>query len=478
MISASGPTWPTSGLAITRALVPNQSQSGNYTSEAGLVRLFDRQRKQLGSGNEPFRPDHPKRLALFCQLHPVLARPVGLSNQYAGKPVHYKGIDGVRGLISARSCRRSAAGNTIISKVRSRKWDFVFMTESLDGGAVTYRSNRHFDILNENLIFDLQSASSANDYRTAFDSRRNSYGQGLVLLNNVSHDEESYSDPYETLVRYMACSTIDGAPMIFYGEELGISTDFGFDAYQLNFGKNIPNFMVYNDLQPIFNPANRNYGLDQLWPVYAAVNQARQFSPALKSLTGIISTKLGSETPQSDIFLGHKKYQMANAAPNFSDVVFAFTPLDRNNTQAGNFDVNVTQNGSNLFGIQSNRLYNVRNISAYTAIDPNRRNYWLWNNGSGGIAGSNILANGIFVSLNPVPTSNAGWSSAPFGPQYLKLYDVTPPPTPSAPGTSATNNYVLTNVVTFNWAAVIDTQGGISGYYVTIGTHSRRLGRL
>jgi len=36
--------------------------------------------------------------------------------------------------------------------------DFVFMTESLDGGAVTYRSNRHFDILNENIVFPLQSA--------------------------------------------------------------------------------------------------------------------------------------------------------------------------------------------------------------------------------------------------------------------------------------------------------------------------------
>ncbi len=41
----------------------------------------------------------------------------------------------------------------IINRTRSRKWDFVFMAESLDGGAVTYRSNRHFDVLNENLIY-------------------------------------------------------------------------------------------------------------------------------------------------------------------------------------------------------------------------------------------------------------------------------------------------------------------------------------
>ena len=97
------------------------------------------------------------------------------------------------------------------------------MTESLDGGNVTYRSNRHFDVLNENLIFDLQNAATASDYRNDFDARRTAYGQSLILLNNDSHDEQSYSDPFEALIRYMACSTIDGAPMIFYGEELGIS---------------------------------------------------------------------------------------------------------------------------------------------------------------------------------------------------------------------------------------------------------------
>src|SRR5580692_2773318 len=116
-----------------------------------------------------------------------------------------------------------------------------------------------------------------------FDDRRNSYGQSLVLWNSTSHDEESYADPFEALIRYMAGGTIDGAPMIFYGQELGISQTFGFDVYQLNFGKLIPMFMQYNSLQPILSPANRNFGLDQLYPVFAAVGQARQASPALRS---------------------------------------------------------------------------------------------------------------------------------------------------------------------------------------------------
>jgi glycosidase len=352
----------------------------------------------------------------------------------------------------------------IINKVRSRKWDFVFMAESLDGGAVTYRSNRHFDLLNENIVFELQSAATASDYRNIFDARRNTYGQGLVLLNNTSHDEESYADPYQALIRYMTCSTIDGAPMIFYGEELGISQTFGFDQYQLNFGKMIPQFMKYNSLQPIFAPANRTYGLDQLYPLYAAVNQARSFSAALRSSNRYYLNQTGAGNPQPSLF-SVAKYETANASPNFSDVVFAFVNLDRNNPQQGNFNVNLTQNGSNLFGIKPGRLYNVKNIAAYLGVDSTRRNVWLW---GGGMAGSDLLSNGAFVSLNPVPTTNGGWSSAPFEAQYLKLYDVTPPPTPGAPGTGRA--YVLTNTVTFTWAAVSDPDGGVSGYHVVVGT--------
>ena len=89
---------------------------------------------------------------------------------------------------SARACRRQA-WEYIINVARSHKWNFVFMTESLDGGAVTYRSARHFDILNENIIFPFQAATTTSDYRGIFDSRRSAYGQGLVLLNSTSHDE-------------------------------------------------------------------------------------------------------------------------------------------------------------------------------------------------------------------------------------------------------------------------------------------------
>ena len=91
-----------------------------------------------------------------------------------------------------------------------------------------------------------------------------------MLLNNTSHDEQNYADPFQALIRYSVCSTIDGAPMIFYGQELGISTSFGFNRYEQNFGKTITQFKDFNSLQPIF--ANRLNGVDFLWPVYAATS--------------------------------------------------------------------------------------------------------------------------------------------------------------------------------------------------------------
>src|SRR5438093_10760963 len=176
------------------------------------------------------------------------------------------------------------------------------MAESLDGGAVTYRSNRHLDVLNENIVFAMQSASSASDYRNIFESRRNSYGQSLVLLNSTSHDEESYDDPFLALMRYAVCGSVDGAPMLFYGQELGVSRTFGFDRYELNFGKTIPHFKKYNSLQPLFNPINRNYGLDQLYPVYAAISHGRLFSRALRSSNRYFLDQTGGGGAQPNVF--------------------------------------------------------------------------------------------------------------------------------------------------------------------------------
>ncbi len=127
--------------------------------------------------------------------------------------------------------------------------------------------------------------------------------------------------------------------------------------------------------------------------------------------------------------------------------------------------MNITQNGSNLFGIKTSRTYNVRNIAAYTGQDPSRRNYLLW---GGGRTGTDVLTNGVFVSLNKVPTDNASWTTSPYETQYLKVYDVTAPST--TPGSASTPNaysYAIGTSVTVTWnAAPADGEGVTPCYRV------------
>ena len=140
----------------------------------------------------------------------------------------------------------------------------------------------------------------------------------------------------------------------------------------MNFGKYIPHFKVFNDLGRSLEIRLR---LQQLYPVYAAMGQARQFSPALRSSNRYYLNQIGGSIQQSIFSVA--KYDSANASPALNDVVFGFMNLDRNNDQTGNFNVNITQNSANLFGIKRGRNYDVRNIAAYTGLDPDRRNYFL-----------------------------------------------------------------------------------------------------
>ena len=350
----------------------------------------------------------------------------------------------------------------IVNKTRTQKWNFVFMTESLDGGAVTYRSNRHFDILNENIVFPFKAASTTQDYRNIFDQRRSSYGQGLVLMNSTSHDEENYDDPYQALIRYTVSGAIDGVPMVFYGQENGVSRTFGFDRYELNFGKMIPHFKKFNSLQPILAPGNRTFGLDQLFPVFSGVGFARQFSPALRSSNRYYLNQIGGSI-QPKIF-SVAKYQTANGSPANTDVVFAFANLDRDNDQSGNYNVDITQNGSNLFGLKRGRTYDVKNVAAYLGQNPSRRDAFLNRK-----TGDQLLDNGFFVGMKKVPTADAGWASAPFEAQYLKVYDVTTPAgAPGLPTLARPNAYgyaIDNGGVTYSWTAVPPDAEGIQPIY-------------
>jgi glycosidase len=350
----------------------------------------------------------------------------------------------------------------IINKVRSQKWDFVFLAESLSWpppSAPTYRSGRDFDVLCDSVYSAFQTATSANNYQAIFNSERTSYGQCLMLWNAASHDAGfHYTDPYQALIRFMVSGTIDGMPHIFYGQDLGTTESFGFSLY----AGDVPSFYTFNSLAPAITAAVGNLRVDQLYPLYAVVGQARQFSPALQSANRVF---LNPTTSQPNIY-AVAKFTATNGFPNFNDVIFAFVNLDITNSHSANFNVNNMANGTNLFGINPARMYNFKNIAAYPGADSNRRSYWLWD--AGGIGGSNLLANGLPVSLNSVPANSIGWTNSPYEAQYLKLYDVTPPATLAAPTT--TGSYVIGNTVVFNWLPLNDPEGGVSGYHVIVGT--------
>lgn len=359
----------------------------------------------------------------------------------------------------------------IINRTHEVKWNFVFMTESLDGEQITYRSSRHFAVLNENIVFPLQAATTTSGYRGIFDGRRSSYGQSLVLLNNTSHDEAPYADSWEALIRYATVSTNDGSPMIMYGQEIGAGQKFqeslpqgAFDWYETNFGKNIPNFKKWNSMQPQWNAwTNNDLGVQFLYPVYSGIGKAREFSPALRSSNRYYLNPNGSLDPDADIF-AVAKYTEENAPVAEQDVVLAFTNLDRDNAQDNTFGI--PSNLADRIGLQSDRTYNAKNIAAYLGRNneqPNRRNEWLWGNG---LSRDTLVNSGLYVSLNPVPVDDATWATAPYEAQFLKVYDITAPSaTPGQPDKPKPFAYEIGDKVTFDWDDVAADAGGVVPHY-------------
>ena len=411
----------------------------------------------------------------FARYVPYWLEKTGLPAGRSIADQAYKGIDGLRADFGQGMPPQF--WEYVINVARTHKWSFVFMTESLDGGAVTYRSNRHFDILNENIVFPLQNATTVSavnrdsngnlvdGYREIFEKRRTSYGQGLVLLNNTSHDEAGYSDPWQAFIRYAVGSTMDGAPMIMYGQEIGTAASLSFDNYEVNFGKSIPHFKAWNSMQPQWTQWSANtFGVKNLIPAYAGAGKAREFSPALRSSSRWFLNPTNSSDPDQKIF-AVAKYEEANASPATKDVVFGFVNLDRTTNRQNTFAI--PSGLGTLLGIKSGRTYNVRNIAAYlgpTNEYSDRRNKFLWE--SNGITGANILSSGIYVSLPAIPATDSAWESAPFEAQYLKLYDVTPPPAVSGSPTIS-SSITANGTTTVSWSAVNDSEGLTPTYRVT-----------
>jgi hypothetical protein len=358
----------------------------------------------------------------------------------------------------------------IINRTRAKKWNFVFMAETLDGAEPGYRSNRVFDILNESIVFQFTQTkvNKESDIQIQLENRRNTYRSGSILLNITGHDEIlPDNDPWLNATRYGALSTVAGLPMIFNGQEQGIqnyNTSFpdydGFTHHELNFGKFIPHFKKWNQARWWTNPPPNNSGLAQ-W--YGRVNWARINSPALRGLNQFYLDKRPNGTTPNDNAFAIAKYEIDGGSPAFTDVVLGFANLFTHGASHGiaadTFDIRGGV-GDPLWaklGMMNaaSRLYNIRNLASSNAAA------LLWGTAR---TGSDIYSNGIFVSMgggtvNPITADGELV-------QFLKIVDVTPPPAPLP----LASYFAIGTSSTFSWSANGGSDDNITDYLVSVGT--------
>ena len=330
----------------------------------------------------------------------------------------------------------------IINRTRKFKWNFVFMAETLDGGNPGYRSNRHFDILNENLVFQFTQShiNDSWDLKSAVENRRTSYGQGLVLLNLTSHDEVlPDNDAWLVASRYGALSMVDGVPMIFYGQEQGIqnynaSDPFGtwyYDGFredhEENFGKYIPHFKKWNELTVWSNPPPNSGGL-AAW--YGRVNGARRMSPALRSHNRHFLGKVGGG--EEARLLAAAKYETAGAGPATSDVVLAFALLLRHGeAHTGASATYDLQPVWGLLGLSTGKTYAVRDLASRNPTQPIASGWPR--------TGASLFNDGLWVNL-PADTGGSAITNDGALVQFLKIEEVS---TNRAPAISLPGPHVL-----------------------------------
>ena len=345
----------------------------------------------------------------------------------------------------------------IINRTRSMKWNFVFMAETLDGGKPGYRSNRHFDLLNENLVFQFTQSkiSDSSTLSYAFYQRGQSYSGGAILLNITSHDEVmADNDAWLCASRYAAVSSMAGLPMVFYGQEKGIGLHDpaqpwlardGFADHELNFGKYVPHFKRWNQLTVWTNPPPDSAGLDQ-W--YGRVNWARLNSPALRSRNYQTLGTIGG--PEDSGIFAVAKWETPGAGPATSDVVLAFTRFMEHggghSLDANTFSL---QPVWGALGLDTGKTYTVRNLASSQA-GLTFTNGWPQ-------TGAQLWNNGIYVAL-PVDTAGSITNDGALV-QYLKLEEV-PGATNVAPVISLPGPHILALGSTTSFPVTVSDANG------------------
>ncbi len=321
-----------------------------------------------------------------------------------------------------------------INRARAKKWNFMFMAESLDGGKVSYRSNRHFDILNESFVFAARNAGNPSDLLAVTDDKKAAYNGGAVLLNLTSHDEVMpYGDPWKTASRYAMLATVKGLPMMFYGQEQGIgplewgsggygegsivqpdAPWTGFVKFELNFGKWVADFKTWNKLTIWENPPQGDASREMA-KLYGRINCAREGSPALQSDVQWMLPLQGSENRSGDVW-AMAKAEEHGALANGKDAVLAFV-LFVNDHYATQQTFGIPEGAANLLGLESGKSYTARNLAA---TDPEQV---LWTNTT-----EKLTSEGVWVNFTADQNGSAFFDDGAMV-YFLKLEEATETPT-------------------------------------------------
>ena len=322
-----------------------------------------------------------------------------------------------------------------INRARAKKWNFMFMAESLDGGKVSYRSNRHFDILNESFVFAARNAGNPSELLAVTDDKKAAYNGGAVLLNLTSHDEVMpYSDPWKTASRYAMLATVKGLPMMFYGQEQGIvplegvtgehgegdivspnARWTGFAKFELNFGKWVADFKTWNKLTIWEQPAmgdgtsfEASHGMARL---YGQINWAREASPALQSDVQWMLDK--TEGYRSGDVWAMAKAEEYGALANGKDAVLAFVLFVNTPHYTTDQTFSIPAGAASMLGLEAGESYTARNIAS---SNPDQV---LWTNTT-----EQLTSEGVWVNFTADQNGSAFYNDGAMV-YYLKLEKYT-----------------------------------------------------
>ena len=366
-----------------------------------------------------------------------------------------------------------------VNRARSVKWNFLFMAESLDGGIVSYRSNRHFDILNESFVFQMVGAGTPSDVKNAIESRKSVYSGGAVLLNLTSHDEVMpYADPWTTASRFAMVSAVMGLPMTFYGQEQGIvpctadktgkvpgdtvagDSFNGFAKFELNMGKWVPHFKNWNQLLIWDSPPSASWSR-QMAQWYGRVNWARLNSPALQSGNQYFLGRKNPGTYDNNKILAVAKVEESGAVANGQDAVLAFALFVNVGDHSGNNDTYDLAPCWNLLGLTNSAgvYYNVRNLASSQALQ------MLW---PAPKSGAELYNDGIWVSFDSDQGGRNIYDDGAIV-QFLKIEEVP------APGTATSNSPAA---VPYAWLDGYYPGGHTPAEYETLAMQTAANGKL